>query len=274
MTLDVQQGSVRLEFVSRPDDVRLAFNEAVDAYDDVRPSYPDTFFDAIFDNLAAQPTIVEVGPGTGQATKDLLARGASVHAIELGPATAERLRSNLASNRLHVTVADFETMNIAHASADAVFAATAYHWISPAGQVDRPAYILRPGGLVAIIDLIQVDSAADHGFFAATQPIYERHGQGHFGPPVPTRDDADPPIRDRFGRDGRFTNVSVRRCDWDQTYVASDYRKLMLSYSGTQMMDRDNRDALLDDIEELIERSFDGRVTRPLVAALTMATLA
>jgi hypothetical protein len=41
-------------------------------------------------------------------------------------------------------------------------------------DVADPAVILRPGGVIAIVDLIQVDSASDLGFFAAAQPIYER----------------------------------------------------------------------------------------------------
>ncbi|MCU1399243.1 MAG: hypothetical protein JWN62_2352 [Acidimicrobiales bacterium] len=40
------------------------------------------------------------------------------------------------------------------------------------------------------------------------------------------------------------------------------------------MMTVGDRDALLDDVEVLIERDFGGRVTRPLVAVLTTATLA
>ncbi|MCU1387969.1 MAG: SAM-dependent methyltransferase [Ilumatobacteraceae bacterium] len=260
--------------VGRLEDVRLSFNQAVDVYDDVRPSYPQMFFEAMFEMLPAEPVVVEVGPGTGQATKDLLARGASVHAIELGPATAARLRSNLASDRLQVTVADFETVEIPPSSADAVFAASAYHWVSAAAQVDRPAHLLRPGGLIAVIELVQVDSPADHGFFAAAQPIYDRYGQSHFGPPAPTRDDVEPPIRRRFDQDARFERVAIARCDWDQTYTSSDYRKLMLSYSGTQTMEVRDRDALLDDIQALVESDFGGQVTRPLVATLTTAALA
>ena len=245
----------------------------VDVYDAVRPSYPAVLFDAMFQLLPSEPEIVEVGPGTGQATRDLLARGASVHAIEIGPAMATRLRSNLPSNRLRVTVADFEDAVIPPASADAVFAATAYHWITAPAQVNRPASILRPGGVVAIFDLIQVDSPEDCGFFVAVQPVYERYGQGHFGPPAPTRTLAKPPIHDRLAGDGRFDHVSLRRVEWDQIYTASDYRKLMLSYSGTQSMNEHDRIRLLDDIEAIIERDFDGRVTRPIVATLTSASL-
>jgi SAM-dependent methyltransferase len=258
--------------VSRPDDVRLSFNEAADIYDAVRPSYPGDLFDALFRMLPSEPEIVEVGPGTGQATKDLLARGASVLAIEIGPAMAARLRANLGSDRLRVIVGDFEATDIMSAASDAVFSATAYHWIARSAQTDRPAAILRTGGVMAIIDLIQVDSPADGGFFAAAQPIYDRYGQGHAGPRTPTRGAVDPPIRAVLEADHRFDAVAVRCCDWNQTYTASDYRKLMLSYSGTQMMDESDRLGLLSDMESLIRSDFGGVVTRPLVVTLTTAT--
>ncbi len=154
-----------------------------------------------------------------------------------------------------------------------MFSATAYHWVSPEAQTDRPAAILRPGGLVAIVESIQVDSPVDAGFFAAAQPIYERYGEGHTGPPAPTRGSVDPAIRAVFDADRRFESIAVRRYDWDQTYSASDYRNLMLSYSSTQMMEESDRAGLLDDMESFIRRDFGGVVTRPLVVTLTTATL-
>jgi SAM-dependent methyltransferase len=260
--------------VGRPEDVRLSFNEAPEIYDRVRPSYPADLFDTLFRMLPAEPEIVEVGPGTGQATKDLLARGASVLAIEIGPATAAKLRSNLPSGRLRVSVGDFEVIEIPGGKADAVFSATAYHWISRESQTDRSAAIMRPGGLVAIVDLIQVDSPEDAGFFAAAQPIYERFDQGHTGPPAPSRGNVDPTIRSVLDADPRFDSVGVLRYDWDQTYSAAEYRDLMLSYSGTQMMKESDRLSLLDEIESFIRSDFGNSVTRPLVVTLTTATLA
>jgi SAM-dependent methyltransferase len=259
--------------VGRPDDVRLSFNEVADIYDKVRPSYPAELFDSLFQMLPSEPEIIEVGPGTGQATRDLLARGASVLAIDIGPQTAAKLRSNLPSDRLRVDVGDFEIMEIAAGEADAVFSATAYHWISLKAQTDRPAATLRPGGLMAIVDLIQVDSPEDAGFFAAAQPIYDRHGQGHAGPAAPTRGRVDPKIRAVLDADRRFDCVDVRQYDWDQTYSASDYRNLMLSYSGTQMMEETDRVGLLDDMESFIRNDFGGVVTKPLVVTLTTAIL-
>jgi hypothetical protein len=73
--------------------------------------------------------------------------------------------------------------------------------------------------------------------------------------------------------DRRFECVEVRQYNWDQTYSASDYRNLMLSYSGTQMMQESDRVGLLDDMETFIRNDFGGVVTRPLVVTLTTASL-
>lgn len=139
-----------------PDDIRLSFNKVPDLYDQARPSYPAELFDALFELLPAEPKIIEVGSGTGKATKDLLARGALVHAVEIGPAMAAKLRTNLASEQLQISVGDFETLAIDAGAADAVFSATAYHWISRPAQTDRPAAILLPGGILAVVDMVHV----------------------------------------------------------------------------------------------------------------------
>jgi trans-aconitate methyltransferase len=260
--------------VARLSDPRLSFNAVARVYDEIRPAYPARLFDDLFAHLPSRPEVIEVGPGTGQATRDLLDRGARVHAIEIGSAMADILRANLPSERLQISVGDYEELVIPARSADAVFSATAYHWVSPTAQVDRPATILKPGALIAIVDLVHVDAPEDKGFFAAIQPIYQQYGGGHAGPPAPTRDTVDPPMRQALEADHRFVDVQVRRYDWDQTYSAADFRKLMVSYSGTQMMDEADRTGLLDDIESFAHEQFDGRVTRPLVVTLTTARLA
>ena len=124
---------------------------------------------------------------------------------------------------------------------------------------------------MAIADLNQVNSPDDKGFFAAAQPIYQRYGQGHSGPPAPERDAVDPPMRAVLRP--RFSDVEVRAYDWNQTYSAAGYRKLMLSYSGTQMMTPAARRGLLDDMEDFVRQQFGDQVTRPIVVTLTTATL-
>jgi hypothetical protein len=91
------------------------------------------------------------------------------------------------------------------------------------------------------------------------------------GPPAPERNAVDPPIHRVLRGDPRFSNVEVRAYDWNQTYSAADYRKLMLSYSSTQMMTPPARQGLLDDMENFVRQQFDDQVTRPIVVTLTTA---
>src|SRR5580692_5671606 len=250
---------------------RRSFDGVAEIYHGIRPSYPAPMFEDLFQLLPGHPAILEAGPGTGQATRDLLSRGATVHAIEIGPAMAARLREALPSPALTITIGDFEEADAGEHVFDAVFSATAYHWISPEAQVDRPVSVLKPGGVVAIADLNQVSSPDDKGFFAAAQPIYERYGERHAGPPAPERNAVDPPIHQVLRGDARFSNVELRAYDWNQTYSAAGYRKLMLSYSSTQMMTPAARQGLLDDMENFVRQQFGNQVTRPIVVTLTTA---
>lgn len=257
-----------------PQDIRLSFDQQAEVYDRIRPHYPADLFDELFSWLPNDPAVVEVGPGTGQATGDLLARGAAVTAVELGPNLAKRLRQNVDDPvRLDIVVGDFEEAQLRAASFDCIFSASAYHWISPNAQRDRPAELLRLGGVLAVLELIQVESNTDHGFFEAVQPIYDKYGEGRAGQVPPSREDATPRMLTPLQADGRFADVTALRFDWDQTYTSDQYRQLMLSYSVTQMMEPTARNGLLTEIEAFTNQHFGGTVTRPLVIGFVLARL-
>jgi hypothetical protein len=58
------------------------------------------------------------------------------------------------------------------------------------------------------------------------------------------------------------------RYRWDQTYPTEMYADLVRSYSNTQAMPRDQREALIADLCALIDAEFDGYVIRPLIVTL------
>src|SRR5260370_1332456 len=63
---------------SDPRERRESFDKVPDIYHRIRPGYPRALFDDLFDLLPERPYVLEVGPGTGQPPRDLLARGAGV----------------------------------------------------------------------------------------------------------------------------------------------------------------------------------------------------
>ena len=128
---------------------RTSFNEAVEDYDAIRPLYRGEVFDCI---AAAVPSgdVLEIGCGTGQATRGLAGRDYTIDALELGPELAARARINLVC-RPNVTVrnADFETCELGEY--DLVTSFSAFHWIDPSVGYRRAADVLRPGGKLALV---------------------------------------------------------------------------------------------------------------------------
>src|SRR5450755_4808422 len=82
-------------------DLGRVFNEVPELYDRVRPTYPDELFDDLvaITGMAGQSSVLEVGCGTGQATRSLAALGYSVIAVEPGAGMAALARLRLAAFR-------------------------------------------------------------------------------------------------------------------------------------------------------------------------------
>jgi SAM-dependent methyltransferase len=261
-----------------PTAIRHGFDNVADIYDRVRPRYPPEAFDEVFSRLPPNPSIVEVGPGTGQATRDLLARRAHVLAVELGPAMAAKLQSNFRDERhLEVLVSSFEAAALPPAAFDALFSATAYWWVASPERMTKPVEILkRPAGLVAILDTMQVDAPTDRGYFERSHAIYERHGVAPNGGyhKAPTPEAVIPPILPELQESALYRDVELYRYRADQTYSTSQYADLVRTYSVSQAMAVEAREALIDDLCSMIDAEFDGSVTRPLVMTLVVARLA
>jgi SAM-dependent methyltransferase len=243
-------------------------------YERARPTYPPALFDALWAYLdpaaRAQPATLEVGPGTGQATEALLARGARVTAIELGPRLAAFLTQKFAGQpNLRVVNAAFEAAALPTQVWDLVCSATAYHWIPAATRMTRPHALLREGGTLAIIDTIQVQDAADRDYFERSQPLYARYwpNQATFQP-SPLPDTVEPPIMAEMRASGLFDDVQLWRYRWDQRYDAESYLALVRSYSNTYELPPDTRAQFLADLRAFVDAEADATVLRPLVITL------
>src|SRR5712691_11754010 len=87
------------------------FNDVPELYDRVRPTYPDELFADLvgITGMHARSSVLEVGCGTGQATRSLAALGCSVTAVEPGAGMAALARERLASfPNVEVETSSFE----------------------------------------------------------------------------------------------------------------------------------------------------------------------
>ena len=253
--------------------LRWNFDQAAELYDRARPRYPPALFDDLAELTGIGPgsRVLEIGPGTGQATIALAEFGCQVVAVELGAHLAAVARRNLARfPAVEVVTAAFEAWPLPAEPFDLVLAATAFHWIDPAVRVTKPADALRPGGWLATIATHHV-AGGDEAFFAEAQDCYVR-----WDPTTPedvTLQAASsiPSSSDELDRSGRFGPAELRRYEWDHPYTTAAYRDLLLTYSGHRDMDPTAQTGLLDCISRLIDTRYGGRITKRYLTELQAA---
>ncbi|MGA8245708.1 MAG: class I SAM-dependent methyltransferase, partial [Nocardioides sp.] len=126
----------------------LSFGSVASAYERFRPGYPDELVDEVL-AYAGRPvrTALEIGAGTGKATRAFADRGIAVTATEPDPAMLAELR-----RQVPVTVtairSSFEGLEPT-SSYDLVYAAASLHWTEPDGRWSRVARLLEPRGTFA-----------------------------------------------------------------------------------------------------------------------------
>lgn len=126
------------------------FGQAAGAYSAYRPEYSSEIFDHI---LAVVPPgqrhlAVDLGAGTGKATRVLLENFEKVIAVEPDALMVEKLRVYAPGAAVHAVKA--EEFEAAETSVDLVNIATALHWMDVPRVMENVTRWLRPGGIMAV----------------------------------------------------------------------------------------------------------------------------
>jgi SAM-dependent methyltransferase len=122
-----------------------AFEDLVDHYDAARPSYPSSLYDALPD-LSGQ--VLELGAGTGIASRELVGRAGSLVATDLGPKMLRRLHER--SPEVPVVVSRAEALPFADNAFGVVCGAQMWHWVDVGLAAPEVLRVLRPGGALAV----------------------------------------------------------------------------------------------------------------------------
>ncbi len=168
------------------------FNEVPELYDRVRPTYPDQLFTDLvaITGLDQGSLVLEVGCGTGQATRSLASFGCPLIAVESGHAMAELARRRLvAFGNVEIEIAAFEEWADAGRRFDVLVAAAAWHWVDPSIGWPRAHDVIRPDGWMALLGNVVVRQPGEVEVYAETADLHE-----HFSPG--NTDWGHPPLED------------------------------------------------------------------------------
>jgi ubiquinone/menaquinone biosynthesis C-methylase UbiE len=130
------------------------FDDVAAEYDRHRPAYPDELVDQAcrVAGIGSGDHVLEVGCGSGQLTRGLVARGLHVTALEPGKNLIALAGQNMeGAEEVEFVNAQFEDALLPPEQFQAVFSASAFHWIDPEVSWQKAADVLVPGGTLALV---------------------------------------------------------------------------------------------------------------------------
>jgi SAM-dependent methyltransferase len=246
------------------------FDIIVNDYHEMRPRYPNAIFNSIIHragiNLDAK--ILEIGPGTGQATDFFAKQGYKITAIELGREMASFIENEFVDfSNLQVINCAFEEVSLPINSYDLIFAATSFHWIRPECKFTKPYTLLKPNGCLAIIETKHLLDDNNKAFFIESQFIYKKY-RGDSSDPSTLNDISE--VTAIKVDENLFRRIHFQVFPLKLKYSASEYVRLLSTYSDVILMEESKRNDFLNDIKNLIIDRFNNIVWKYYGLSLTI----
>jgi SAM-dependent methyltransferase len=241
----------------------LSFGSVASAYERFRPGYPDELVDEVLAYASrAVRTALEIGAGTGKATRVFARRGIAVTATDPDQAMLRELRKHV-PEAVATVQATFEDLPLTPVY-DLVFAAASLHWTEPDHRWSRVAAMLKRDGIFASFggQMHLADSDVERAVWAARSQFLADDEV-----PPPDGTPAGSPMQwpgTELAQSDQFTYVRQTSIERRATISARDYVGHLSTISAYLELPDPVREHVLGRILEVLPQ----RVT--LVADITL----
>ncbi|PJY99740.1 MULTISPECIES: class I SAM-dependent methyltransferase [Bacillus] len=239
-------------------DKRLTFNEDVENYDKWRPTYCDKLFKDIleYSRVGNGKKVIEIGIGTGQATKPFLEKDCELTAVEFGKDLAEYTKSKFREYKnLTVHHSTFEDYNCQEESIDLIYSATAFHWIPEEKGYPKVSKFLKPNGTLALFWNRPFVSRDNDELHQKIQSIYQKYR--------PSNTKIIENDTDRYNnrlntiQSYGFKDIVFKLYHLTRVFSSNDYISLLNTYSDHRSMPYEIKKMFEYEIREAIIDSGD-----------------
>ncbi|MGW6280047.1 class I SAM-dependent methyltransferase [Kribbella sp. NPDC055071] len=226
------------------------------AYERFRLGYPVELLELVT-AYAGGPvrTALEIGAGTGKATRLFAGGGIAVTATEPDAAMLAELRKHSTANVTPVQAA-FEDLPL-DTSYDLVYSAAALHWTNPDGRWERMAELVRPGGVFTSfgVPVGLADPALREAARAARAPYLDDDGV-----PSPDGTPEDRLMRwpgTELEQSEWFTDVRQVDLERRVTVTAEDYVGQLSTVSAYVLLEPADRDEVFRRTLEALPKTVE-----------------
>jgi SAM-dependent methyltransferase len=229
------------------------FDQQAEAYDRFRPTYPDAVIDELLGPVPIGLDVLDVGCGTGIASRQMAQRGATVLGVELAPRMAEIARGP----GVDVEIAAFEAWDAVGRTFDRVTSAQAWHWLDLPIATAKAGSVLRPGGKLGLIwnAGCQPDDLADalEGVYGSIVPGGHRLFRGYAANRTSDMKTGLSSEIDAISAVPEFGAPTEKWFPWTRVYQRDEWVSQLLSRSDHCALERAVRDRLFEAIGAAID---------------------
>ena len=160
------------------DEFRRVFDTIPDQFDKFRPRYSGELFAFLNDRVGNGPEkrVLEIGPGTGQATEPVLRTGCEYHAIELGEHLCRKMNEKYGRlPNFNIVNDDFITHDFGDMKFDMIYSAATIQWIPQDIAFNKTFELLKPGGTLAMMLTSSEYRSDNEALYEKIQAIYDEY---------------------------------------------------------------------------------------------------
>ena len=204
---------------------RIIFDTIPEAFDRHRTRYCPELFASLLEqsHTAAQSTVLELGPGTGQATEPLLETGCGYFCIELGSNFAKILGRKFGKRpNFHLIHDDFITHDFGSRKFDLIYSAATIQWLPEETAFGKTFALLKPGGMLAMFLTRRDYRTPNPALYEKIQQVYSRY----YKPAIPYTHGS---FRYENALKYGYSEWKLREFHTSQIYTADEY----VAFCGT-----------------------------------------
>ncbi len=229
-------------------ELRRVFDTIPEQFDKYRPRYSPALFQDLIEYAGIGPgkAVLEIGPGTGQATDPILDTSCDYHAIELGERLCGMMKRKYGDRpSFHIVLGDFITHDFGAQRFDMVYSAATIQWIPEDVAFSKTFNLLKPGGTLAMMLTASEYRTPNPALYEQIQKVYDAHFRpetrythGHF------RYESAP----EYG----YVGFEKREYPGRRTFTAEEYVAFCGTHSDHMVIPEPHRSLFFDGLRDAV----------------------
>ncbi|MFZ6036086.1 MAG: class I SAM-dependent methyltransferase [Patescibacteria group bacterium] len=242
--------------------LKETFSTIPEQYDKARLDYPPQMFRDLlkYSQLKKTSPILEIGIGTGKASKPLVRRGNSFVANDLSKELVGIAKRNLKRyKKARYVIGPFENVRLPKNHFGLIYSAQTFHWIKPSIQFSKTHSLLKPGGTLA---LMWNFNYYDRGIGKWALQLHKKYSSAKGGKANE--------IIERLRRHPNFSHATLKEYHRVIPMTKDDYISMQTSFSWYLTLSAIRKQQALNEIIQQLKR-YPRKLRIPIRTKLVMA---